>query len=173
MSEPMAVRVEIWPVAADNAGVWLVSGDDAWRPNLPVAADSEPHAEVELTLSGYTSSDERAMLHSTSWRVEGPAVVVTYLVALKVSGPVRGRWPSALPVSLELANEVGRPPTNSPTDPPAPRHVDVLLHGLRHLAFLLETDATNRAALGPEWDTHLATLKPALATMYDTPHGAG
>jgi hypothetical protein len=44
MSEPMAVRLEIWPVSADKTGIWLVSGDDAWRPALPVMADTEPHA---------------------------------------------------------------------------------------------------------------------------------
>jgi hypothetical protein len=29
--EPMTVHVEVWPVAADEIGLWLVSGDDCWR----------------------------------------------------------------------------------------------------------------------------------------------
>ena len=29
MGEPMAARVEIWPLAADENGIWLLSGGDA------------------------------------------------------------------------------------------------------------------------------------------------
>ena len=39
MMEPMTTRVEVWPVAADELGIWLISGDDAWRPDLPVMAE--------------------------------------------------------------------------------------------------------------------------------------
>lgn len=52
-----------------------------------------------------------------------------------------------------------------------PRYIDVLLHGLRHLRFLLDSDATNAAALAEPWPQHLAPLTPALATMYDQHHG--
>ena len=31
MGELMTVTVEVWPVSADEAGIWLVSGGDAWR----------------------------------------------------------------------------------------------------------------------------------------------
>ena len=30
-SERMSVRAEVWGLSADEAGIWLVSGADAWR----------------------------------------------------------------------------------------------------------------------------------------------
>ena len=169
MLENMPVRVEIWPVAADQVGVWLVSGDDAWRSGN-VRADSEPHTEVEFVLADHDALEKATLFHSTSWRVDGPALLVTYMAVIEVNGLVRDSWPSALPVSLDLATAVGKPPTHSPVEPPAPRHIDVLIHGLRHLRFLLETDVTNASALNEEWRTHLSALEPALVTMYDKHH---
>ncbi|TDC96024.1 hypothetical protein [Actinomadura sp. 7K507] len=167
--ENMPVRVEIWPVAADRVGMWLLSGEDAWRSGN-VRSDSEPHTEVEFILGDHDAVDKAALLHSTSWRVDGPALLVTYMAVIGVTGLIRDRWPNALPVSLDLATAVGKPPTHSPLDPPAPRHIDVLIHGLRHLRFLLETDATNAAALDENWRRHLSGLAPALAGMYDQHH---
>ena len=69
MMEPMTTRVEVWPVAADELGIWLISGDDAWRPDLPVMADNEPHFDVELELASHHAKDSTTLLHSTSWRV--------------------------------------------------------------------------------------------------------
>ena len=77
MLEPMTVHVEVWPIAADEIGLWLVSGDDCWRAG-PVMADDEPHSEVEYAVSEHMLLDDVALLHSTSWRVDGPRVVLTY-----------------------------------------------------------------------------------------------
>jgi hypothetical protein len=75
-------------------------------------------------------------------------------------------WPDAKPVGVPLAEHVGPTIPYQPIDAPIPRHIDVLLHGLRHLKFLSETDATNAAAFTPSWLTHLNALSPALAGMY-------
>jgi hypothetical protein len=166
MAEPMTVRVEIWPVAADDAGIWLVSGDDAWRAALPVMADSEPHADAELLLSQHDAHNDLTLLHSTSWRVDGPATVLTYVAILSSPGLILDRWSEAKPISLGLAEAVGKPPTHNPVDPPSPRYIDVLMHALRHLRFLLDTDDVNSAALAEQWRRHLAPLEPALAGMY-------
>lgn len=168
MPEHMSVMIEVWPVAADDVGLWLVSGTDgAWRPDLPVPADSEPHAELELLLWHHAAPDP-VFLHSTSWRVEGPRLVVTYLAVLPCDDLVRGRWPEALPVSPDLLPAVGKPARHGPTEPPMPRDIDVLHHGLRHLAFLRENDSTARAALSVGWWAgHLGTFAPTLATMYE------
>ena len=45
MSEPMGVRVELWMLAADGTGIWLVSGGDAWR-TARIDADSFVQTEV-------------------------------------------------------------------------------------------------------------------------------
>jgi len=167
MTEPMTTRVEVWPVAADEAGIWLLSGADAWRPNLPVPADSEPHAEVELTLAQNGAGEGVALLHSTSWRVDGPTVVLTYVAAIRPRGLVLDAWPDAKPVSLELAEAIGPATPHGPAEVPTPSYAHVLLHALRHLAFLRDTDATSRQAFDRNWLRHLDRLNPALAGMYD------
>ena len=166
MAEPMTTRVEVWPLGADATGIWLLSGDDAWRPALPVMADSEPHAEIELELARHDALDDAVLLHSPSWRTDGAAVVLTYVVVVECGAVVRDRWPGARPVGVRLAQLVGHPSAHSPVEPPAPRYVDVLFHALRHLRFLLDTDAANAAALDKWWRRHLATLRPSLSGMY-------
>ena len=89
------------------------------------------------------------------------------MAVIAIPGLARDAWPTALPISLDLANSVGKPLPYTPTEPPTPRYVDVLLHGLRHLRFLLDTDTGNSAALDDYWRSHLAKLDPALATMYN------
>jgi hypothetical protein len=170
-TEPtMTVTVEVWPVAADETGIWLLSPDGPW-PSPPIPADSEPHMAVELELIQHTVNlADVAVIHSTSWRTEHTSAILTYVAVVRTEGLVVGEWPDARPVSLELANHVGRPPTHGPMEPPAPRYVDVLYHALRHLRFLLTSDATVAAALTEAWGTHLASLTPAIAHMYDRPH---
>ena len=47
--EKMGITVEVWPLAADKAGIWLLSGGDAWRYG-PVWGDGDVHDEVERLL---------------------------------------------------------------------------------------------------------------------------
>lgn len=171
MANPKTVRVEVWPVAADQEGIWLVSGRDAWRPALPVMADTTKHADVEQLLAEAGAADQVVLLHQTSVRDEGPSSVDTYVAVLVCDGPVRAEWPDASPVSMAAAAVVGRPATHGPTDPPDPRYIDVLLHGLRHFAFLLDHDATVAAALlRSGMVEHLRGLEPALASLYAVEH---
>jgi len=170
MLEPMTVRVEVWPVVADEVGLWLISGDDAWRSDN-VMADSDLHFEVEFLLGGYGITETNA-LHSTSWRPQGTAVILTYMAAMEVGGFARDYWPSAQPITPALAEAVGKPPTHAPTEPPVPRFIDVLFHGLRHLHYLMDNDATNATALGDLWQRHLEPFRPALAGMYSERHVA-
>lgn len=172
MLEPMTVRVEVWPVAADEIGIWLLGGGDALRPALPVMADSDPHAEMELCLSERKLRDDAVWLHSTSWRPEETSIVLTYLAALRRPGLVRDHWQDALPVSPNLLGAVGKPFTHAPDAPPVPRYIDVLLHGLGHMAYLVTPgrDATTAAALVDPWPTHLAAFEPTVAGMYSEPH---
>lgn len=163
--EHMGVAPEIWPVAADEHGPWLLSGGDAWRGDR-IPADSEPHFEVEGVLWRHGVT-EPALLHSTSWRPVGPRVVLTYMAVVDVAGLVRAEWPSALPISADLLDEVGNPWPHGPAEVAVPRDVDVLYHGLRHLRFLADWDSSAREALTGWWKQHLAQLSPALAGMYE------
>ena len=106
-------------------------------------ADDEPHSEVEYALSQHDAVDQAELLHSTSWRVDGPRLVLTYIAVMHIPALARDAWPDAQPVSLDLVNAVGKPLPYTPTEPPTPRYIDVLFHALRHLRFLLDTDATS------------------------------
>lgn len=170
MTETMALWVEVWPLAADESGIWLVSGHDAWRAATPVMADSEPHHEVELLLAAHDALSRTALLHSTSWRIDGPAAILTYVAVLQVGDLVPASWPNALPVSADIAEAVGPAPTNAANEAPIPRYIDVLKHAIRHLSFLANNDATAANALPQPWPTHLSQIRPALAGMYSRPH---
>lgn len=165
MAENMPIIPEAWPVAADRLGIWLASGDDAWR-TAAVASDSEPHFELELELTVRGVRDRLMVMHSTSWRIDGPRMIVTYMAVLRAGDLVRGIWPGARPITAKLLDAVGKPPAHDPTEPPAPRYIDVLAHGLRHLRLLGEFDSSNRAAMGELMWQHLEPLRPALAGLY-------
>lgn len=171
MSEPMTVFPEVWPVAADEASLWLLSPSGPLRPDLPVMADGDVHADVELELhrNGIDQADV-PLLHSTSWRPEGTSIVLTYLAVVRRPGFVRENWPGACPIDPSLPDAVGRPLTHAADEPPIPRHVDVLVHSLRHAAFLLEWDATASEVLDGHWRRHLSILQPALAGLYSEVH---
>lgn len=163
------VQVEVWPVAADGAGLWLLSADGPWL-SAPIAQDSDPHFEVEFLLAR-AGVETPPLLHSTSWRPDGPHVVLTYIAVVDVGSlPVAQVWPDAAPIGAALLEAVGTPPTHAADDVPVPRHVDVLVHAIRHVRFLQEFDATAAEALPAEWSSHLARLRPALAGLYSTAH---
>jgi hypothetical protein len=168
----MSVMAEGWVVAADAAGIWLVSGRDAWRTSH-VPADSGPHFELELELFEH-GIDRRqvTLMHSTSWRADGPHLIVTYMVVVTPRTLVLDRWRGAQPVTVLAANAVGRPRTHAANEPPEPSDFHVLMHGLRHLKYLLDHDATAAAALGAQWRRHLEPFEPALAEMYAERHVA-
>lgn len=171
--EPMNITVEVWPVAADEAGIWLISGDDALRWG-PVASDGDVHFEAESLLreEDVDPADDVAAIHSTSWRPDGPTIVLTYMAVIKVTGFVFERWPHAAPITTALAEAVGKPPTHAATDPPVPRYIDVLWHGLRHLAYLRDHDTDADVAMGELWRQHLEPLQPVLAGLYSERHVA-
>jgi hypothetical protein len=169
---PMTVEVEVWPVAADRAGLWLLSGEEGPWPSMPVPNHSEPHSSAELELIRHGALDDLICLHSTSWRNGGGSVTLTYLAVLACDGPVPSEWPDARPISPRVAEVVGGEPTHGPTEPPMVRLWGVLLHGIRHLAFLLEHDATVAATLTGDWPRHLAAFEPAIAVMYSEVHVA-
>jgi hypothetical protein len=165
MGEPMAAHVEVWPLAADRTGIWLLSGGDAWRAG-PIPADSDPLFEVQLLAGQHDPRMQLDLIHSTSWRVDGPAVILTWVGIAEADGLAVEQWPHALPVTPELYEKVGRPFTHAANEPPTPRDIDVLMHAIRHLRFLRDTDDSARAVMTQAWLDHLAAWEPALAGMY-------
>ena len=175
---PMVVETEVWPVAADQTGLWLLEPTGAW-PCTPVMDDREPYDDARLELIRKQCWAQTRALHSTSWRVEHAAstgrnyLVVTCLAVIDYPGLVRERWPEAIPITREAADaELGQVPTHGATEAPTVRHFDVLFHALRHLRFLLEHDATVASSLPIAWEAHLAVFDPAIARMYAKVHTA-
>lgn len=169
-TDRLGVRVEVWPVAADQFGIWLVSEEaDAWRSDY-VPAESEPHRAVEQLLDERHQFNHVQLLHSTSWRTDRDAVVLTYVAVLgghESHEFVLDVWPHARPLTVDTAQAVGKTLPHGPIDPPTPRYIDVLMHAVRHLRFLLETDVHAQAALDDHWRRSLNDLKPTLARMYE------
>lgn len=166
--EQLHVHVEVWPLAADDAGIWLLSGLDAWRSG-PVPHDLSPRDEVDHVLAEKDLQSSLDLIHSTSWRAELGHILLTYIAVVHTDRLVRDRWPTATPVSPALADAVGKPTPTEATGEPAPRYIDVLMHGIRHLRFLELTDSPARKALrrSPAWRTHLEAWAPALSGMYE------
>lgn len=167
----MHVIAECWPLAADTQGIWLLSRD--WPlMTEPLAADGDPHADLELELMRAQMFGDLKLLHQTSSKIDRGALVLNYLAVIGCHGPVRSRWPDALPISRAAATHVGKPPTHGAAEAPIVRQWDVILHGLRHLAFQLGPagDATLAAALDGNWGEHLARWTPTLYAMYDQIH---
>ncbi|WP_219504692.1 hypothetical protein [Nonomuraea ceibae] len=168
MPENMNVRVEVWPVIADEIGLWLASGLDAWRSGN-VSYDLGPRDEVQYILDKHEIGERLQVIHSTSWRAENGHVILTYIAAIHCPDLARKSWPEAAPISPDLAVEVGKPTPTPPTGEPVPRYIDVLLHGLRHFRFLTLTDGPAREALGDRWRQYLQAFAPALSGMYEYP----
>ena len=164
----MTVRAEVWGLSADDRGIWLISGGDAWRSG-PIDAESDPHYAAQEILSEHNALGDAKIVHSTSWRCEDTSIMLTYVAALDCPH-VHDHWPASQLVSLMLPESVGEPLTHGADQPPTPRYVDVLLHAVRHLRFLLDYDATAAAAFSPAWRSHLMAFSPALAGMYAGEH---
>lgn len=182
----MTVGVEVLAFAADRTGIYSINGGAGGWVSDPIRSDSSVHWEVEGTLREHSIPEELWMaLHSTSatepgsawpspagaqwtsWRPKDAMVVLTYAVLVAPPGEyVLDTWPDALPVSAALAEFIGQPESYDPTMPPLPRNGDVMLHLLRTVKGLLDTDDDNAAAAGPLWASHLGKLAPAFARMY-------
>lgn len=170
VSERTEVVVEVWPVSADSIGLWLISGNRAWRSEA-VRRSGDPHTAATDLLTANGALREVKLLHSTSWRAEDATVVLTYVAVIECGEFARDRWGNATPISPDLPAAVGKPVPVKATEAPIPRSIDVLMHGLRHLQFLMQTDAAARSALYGRWPGYLAAFRPALAGMYDHQHG--
>lgn len=165
MCDLRTLSVEVWPVAADEVGIWLLSGADGLRFG-PIPAHQDLHsAACDLLVRHCLPSP--ALLHGTSWREDGTTTMHCHIAVIAIDGLVRERYGEAEPVS-RLAPMLAGPPFPVHADErPRPRYLDVLMHGIRHLRFLLTTDAAARKALAPPWPQHLAPFSAVLAGMYD------
>jgi len=179
MCGDMTVRVGVLAMACDPNGLHLVNGSEGeWiSGNVPAAGDV--HWEVEYTLARHGIPKESILLlhsmnarepgaFSTSWHPDDTAVVLTYVAAVRQPADlyVPEVWPDALPITIALFEQYGRPDEYDPTEPPIPNELTVSFHALRHLNNLVQTDTRNAEALPPLWHDKLAPWPEVLYTMF-------
>lgn len=162
------VQCEILPVACVSGKiVALTQHSDAaapvpgWWRELPLG--QHPTEVVVETLTrelGAVFDQPRSVVHSTSWRYEGEQLVLSYLAALpSLAGAPPGF--ALQPVGTRSAG-MGRT-----SDPGAIPVMDVITHGLRHLAMLRISDATVADTLSAGWHELLASWNPLPAGLLD------
>ena len=153
---PATFEVE-GPVQAEVFVVWLAGehleltgpcGSAPWL--IEVAADEHPVEVVTRIVRDVVG--EPLLVHSTSWRREQNAVVLSFIAVIDEA--LVGDMES-LPIDrAELARG---------TATAAPRAIasaSVIEHGLRHMAWLAKEDPIVAAELSDAWRSVLATYVP-------------
>lgn len=165
---PDRVRYEILPVACTGEQIVALVRQSAAEASVPGWWDELPpgrHPTQVVVEALARELDEvfdqsRSVVHSTSWRYEGEYLVLSYLAALPpladaphgfVLRPVRTR-----------AAQPGRT-----GDPGAIPVMEVVAHGLRHLAMLRISDPTVATTLARRWHELLACWNPLPAGLLD------
>jgi hypothetical protein len=92
------------------------------------------------------------LLHSTSWRQDRGAVILTFVAVIDAS---LVRAMESLPIGrTELAR------SEATVAPASIAHDQVVEHGLRHMAWLAQDDRVVAEALPDGWRAHLAAYVP-------------
>jgi hypothetical protein len=123
-------------------------GPDPWY--IEVAADDDP-VDVVSRLSRNLMG-EPILVHSTSWRRARGAVVLSFVVVNS-----DGQAPQLVGVPI-TRSDLARSETTKAAGTIAA--VQVLEHGLRHLAWLATEDPIVSEALSAEWKRALADYVP-------------
>jgi hypothetical protein len=163
-----SVAVEVFAVAFDADGLLY------WRDIQPLTrSGGVPENAVRALLAKHSRRSPSPtpvtrVIHSTSWRYEAPGqIVLTYLACVAPDG-------EPLPDAIHL--RMDELPGLAPTDPlhprpPVIRERDVLAHGLRHLALLMnrEPEGELARALNPAGRMMLWRLNPTVAGQLSVP----
>jgi len=156
MREPVPWGVE-GPVRGEIFLVWLngdrleLAGPEGPVPWIVQLDDVEhPVAAVERIVNGLVG--EPLLVHSTSWRREGPAVLLSFVAVID---PGQAQGMATEPIHrAELAR------SEATSAPAAIAHAQVLEHGLRHLAWLSQDDEVVAGRLSLSWRKALADYVP-------------
>jgi hypothetical protein len=125
-------------------------------------ADQQPGEIVAIAARRY--SLKPLLVHSTSWRLDGARVVLTYLVAVERPEALNENLADEPVARADLARGDAMAP------PPEIGVSQVLEHAFRHLSWLVKDDDAVRAAL-PEWTTFLDRYEPEPFRPFGAPSG--
>jgi hypothetical protein len=114
-------------------------------------SDLDPHEVIVDAVANLGL--QPVMVHSTSWRVVGRRIVLTFLVVVEPSVEV----PTSHEVELVARAELAR---GRATGPPPEVHLSqVVEHGLRHLSWLVGQDEAIHEVLA-DWTLALGDYEP-------------
>lgn len=160
------VRAEILPVTCSGGAILALAQQHTapvpgWCRELPPHLHPT-HVVVDALARdlGVVFDQARTVVHSTSWRYEGARLVLSYLAALPAL-PVAPPGYVLQPVDSG-ANRLTR--TGEPAAIPV---LDVLAHGLRHLAMLRVSDVAISDVLADCWHDLLAEWDPLPAGLLE------
>lgn len=144
------VQAEVFVVHLEAGRIHLTGpcGPEAWLVEL--GADDDPVDTV--TRLARTNIGEPTVVHSTSWRRDRDAVILSFVVVI---GPeLVGEMESREVQRSELAR------SNATKAPDAIATRQVLEHGLRHLAWLVRDDEVVHRELSGGWVDALTDYVP-------------
>ena len=144
------VLAEVFVVFADGDGIRLSGPCGAARWHLEVPAGDDPMVVTREVVTRVLGAPR--LLHSTSWRRDKGAVVLSFVVVVDAAALV---GMADAPVQRAELARGGR--DSAPT---AIAGLQVLEHALRHLAWLLSDDEVVAAELDEHWRRHLAHYVP-------------
>lgn len=104
-----------------------------------------------------------SVVHSTSWRYEDEHLMLSYLAVLQPLAPLVSAPPGFVLQPVDAGPD-GAGRTDDPTAIPV---MDVLTHGLRHLAMLRVSDPTIAKTLSGCWHELLAGWNPLPAGLLE------
>lgn len=145
------------PVRAEVFVVWLagdhleLTGPCGAAPWLLELGDAEHPVEVVDRVVRDVIG-EPLLVHSTSWRRDAGSVVLSFVVV--IGEALVGDMPSAPIERAELAR------SEATAAPRAIAHVQVVEHGLRHMAWLVQDDPVVARELDGRWRSILAGYVP-------------
>jgi hypothetical protein len=144
------VQAEVFALRMRGGTVELAGpcGADPWY--VEVGADEDP-VEVVGRLARRLMG-EPLLVHSTSWRRARGSVILSFVLVNRDDQP-----PELAGVPVARADLARNSATSAPVTIACQQ---VLEHGLRHLAWLVEDDEVVRSALGDEWKAVLAGYAP-------------
>lgn len=170
--QPILSYSEVWPLGADEVSIWLLSGEAGPWPSDYIDRRSDAQTMAELECIRHSVNLATCVLHSSSWRThydedtDQNFDIKTFMLADSLDDLALDRWPDARAFTPEFAESLGRAPHHGPAEPPIVRWGHVLLHGVRHLRYLRDTDSDIRDGLSDDWCRHLEAFEPAIAQMY-------
>jgi hypothetical protein len=144
------VQAEVFTLYLSEGGPVLTGpcGADPWY--LEVGADEDPMAVVTSAVRRVIG--EPVVVHSTSWRRDRDAVVLSFVAV------VDRDLVATLPfVALDRAALARGGATTAPS---AISFEQVVEHGLRHLSWLAHDDPVVAARLSSEWHAVLGRYQP-------------